>query len=1095
MGIPKAKAMSSPGRKRWVLLAGNGVSFPKRKTNLRICEDRHALRASVRDAITQHRSTDPVQGRSEQMTPVAARRGSSKPAGRKTSKSFASARVVSRPPTPLGAKRRPSRSTRGRRGPFSTSREYRPQEFEARWMEQWNRDGVYRTGEPDRRPKAYILDFFPYPSGDGLSVGHCRNYVPTDVLSRYSRMRGYNVLHPMGWDAFGLPAENAAIKMKTNPAKLIAQYSANYRRQFGLIGISYDWSREVNSSKPEYYRWTQWIFLQLYKSWYDPRLDRAVPIRKLQAELARSGTRDIPGAEPLSAKQWKGMNARERSQFLSRFRLAYRAPALVNWDPVDKTVLANEEVVDGRGWRSGALVEKKVLMQWFFRITAYAQRLLADLEDIDWPEHIKIMQRNWIGRSEGAEVDFETEAGRLRVFTTRPDTLWGATFMVLSPEHPLVEKLTSPDQRAEVQAYVRQAGMKPEMDRVAAEKEKTGVFTGAFAVNPVNSRRLPIWVADYVLLTYGTGAIMAVPGHDERDFAFALKYGLPILPVIDRPDQRTKSFVLGGTMREGFAEALRSEGIPFQERQGSLYLTIPPEKIDRYIELARRYVRPDSWNEVVGTRWLFIFADGIEAWGTAEAEERILKRCHELEPDVRSKRSVMEMLSAVEFYRDVLFHTEFGAMIHSDQFTGTPGEKAVGKVTEWLEGKGKGRGKVTYKLRDWGISRQRYWGTPIPIIHTGEGERPVNEADLPVRLPEVKSYEPTGTGESPLAGISRWVKVRLSDGTQGRRETDTMGTFACSSWYYLRFAGPHNEESAFGRKLVSYWLPVDTYVGGAEHAVMHLLYARFWTKVLHDLGYLPFQEPFRRLRNQGMILAPDGKERMSKSKGNVITPDEVVREYGGDALRAYEMFISDFEQTTPWNTNGLSGTHRWLRRAWELLLRPAPRPKPADPKGMADRSLRRMLHKTIRKVSADIEGFRFNTAVSALMELTNALYDAQAQPVSDEAFQEAQDGLLLLLAPIAPFMSEEIWSLLGRPYSIHQQPWPKFDPQLAEDETVTLVIQVNGRVRERLPVPAGMRQAQALEAALGLESVTKWLGGKSPRQVVFVPDRLINLVV
>jgi len=559
-------------------------------------------------------------------------------------------------------------------------------------------------------------------------------------------MRGYNVLHPMGWDAFGLPAENAALKMKTNPARLIAQYSANYKRQFGLIGISYDWSREINSSKPEYYRWTQWIFLQLYKAWYDPRLDRAVPIRKLEGELARNGTQDIPGAELLTARQWKAMGPKEHSEFLSHFRLAYRAPALVNWDPVDKTVLANEEVIDGRGWRSGALVEKKVLMQWFFRITAYAERLLADLDGIDWPEHIKIMQRNWIGRSQGAEVDFETAAGRLRVFTTRPDTLWGATFMVLSPEHPLVDPLTTPGQKAEVQAYVRQARGKSEVDRIAAEKEKTGVFTGAFALNPVNGQRIPVWVADYVLLTYGTGAIMAVPGHDERDFQFALKYGLPILPVIDRPDQRTKSFALGGTMKEGFAEALRDEGIPFEERMGSLYVTIPPEKANGYVEIARRFVRPDSWNEVVGTHWLFIFADGIQDWGTAESEGRLLRRCHELEPDVRGKRTVMEMLYAVEFYRDVLFHAEYGAMINSDRFTGTPGEMAAAKVTEWLEATGKGRRKVNYKLRDWGISRQRYWGTPSPLSTRGRGKYRWRRQTFPCGCPRSKATNRLGRG-------------------------------------------------------------------------------------------------------------------------------------------------------------------------------------------------------------------------------------------------------------------------------------------------------------------------------------------------------------
>ncbi len=768
------------------------------------------------------------------------------------------------------------RSVPAVRGPVSKSAKYIPQEFEQEWMKRWEADALYKTMPADERPKAYILDFFPYPSGDGLSVGHCRNYVPTDVLSRYYRMNGYNVLHPMGWDAFGLPAENAAIKLKTNPAKLIDQFSANYKRQFRLIGISFDWSREINSSKPEYYRWTQWIFLQLYKSWYDPRVDSARPISELEMELAEKGTRDVPNTLPLTAAQWNAMSVRERREFLSNFRLAYRKAALVNWCPKDKTVLANEEVVDGRCWRCDSLVEKKTLMQWFFRITAYADRLIADLDTIDWPEHIKLMQRNWIGRSEGAEVNFPLDGGQwtvdssdhqplttdhsITVFTTRPDTLWGAMFGVLAPEHPLVEKLTTPERKAQVDAYVAQAKIKTEADRTAAEKDKTGVFIGAYATNPVNGERIPIWVADYVLMGYGTGAIMACPAHDERDFAFALKFGLPILPVIARTDGLAKSFALGGTMRDGFADALRAEQIPFEEKQSSLYITIPPAKLDRYVELAQLFVQPGKWNEIVGARWLFVFGPGdVQTFGGAESERRILARCHELEPNVRGKRTVMEMLHTVEFYRDALFHTGYGAMINSGEFSGTPGDVAAKRVTEWLEKTGKGKARVNYKLRDWGISRQRYWGTPIPIIHTDEGEVPVDEDKLPVKLPNVESYEPTATGESPLATIARFVNVKLPDGTKGRRETDTMGTFACSSWYFLRFTDPNNAQAAFDKSEVAYWLPVDMYVGGAEHAVMHLLYARFWTKALHDLGYVPFVEPFKRLRNQGMILAPDGK--------------------------------------------------------------------------------------------------------------------------------------------------------------------------------------------------------------------------------------------
>lgn len=978
--------------------------------------------------------------------------------------------------------------------PMGKSEKYVPQEFEAKWSEKWQDDGLYKTTPADERPKAYILDFFPYPSGDGLSVGHCRNYVPTDVLSRYYRMNGYNVLHPMGWDAFGLPAENAAIKMKVNPAKLIAKFSANYKRQFALIGISFDWSREINSSQPEYYRWTQWIFLQLYKSWYDRRLNKAVPISNLEKELEEKGTRAIPWTDTLTSDQWKAMDGSSRKNYLSNFRLAYRKPAIVNWDPVDKTVLANEEVVDGRGWRSGALVEKKTLNQWFFRITEYADRLIADLETVDWPQHIKLMQRNWIGKSEGAEVEFNTVAGNLRVFTTRPDTLWGATFMVLAPEHPLVEKLTTPDQRREVQAYVKESTRETEADRTATEKEKTGVFTGAYATNPVNGERIPIWVADYVLMGYGTGAIMAVPAHDERDFQFALKFGLRILPVIARTDGLAKSFALAGTMRDGFEAELRKEKFPFEEKQGSLFITIPVNKLDRYAEIAQEFVAKGKWNEIVGARWQFIFGKGdVKSFDGLESEKSILARCHELEPHVRDKRTVMEMLHAVEFYRDALFHSEFGTMINSGEFSGSTGEVAVKKVIEWLEKSGKGKARVNYKLRDWGISRQRYWGTPIPIIHTADGEVPVDEEDLPVKLPDVNSYEPTATGESPLASIPKFVNVKLPNGKVGKRETDTMGTFACSSWYFLRFTDPNNERVAFDGKEVAYWLPVDTYVGGAEHAVMHLLYARFWTKALYDLNYVPFQEPFKQLRNQGMILAPDGKEKMSKSKGNVITPDEVVKSHGADALRAYEMFISDFEQATPWNTNGLGGTWRWLRKAWELLLAKPDRPVPGPNTDQVDRDLRRAMHKTIKKVSADIQGFRFNTVVSTMMEFTNAIADSKSQ-ASSLALAEARKTLLLLLAPIAPFMAEEIWVRQGCNYSIHQQRWPQFDPVMAADEMMTVPIQINGKLRDRLELPVGASESEVKAAALASENVQRHLAGKAPKKVIYVKDKLINVV-
>ena len=881
--------------------------------------------------------------------------------------------------------------------PFGSSASYVPQEFEALWMARWDADQLYKTAPAGAQPKYYLLDFYPYPSGDGLSVGHCRNYVPPDVLGRYYRMHGYNVLHPMGWDAFGLPAEDAALKAKTNPAKLIAKFSANYKRQLKLLGISFDWSREINSSSPEYYRWTQRIFLQLYKSWYDQRVHKARLIAELEQELANKGTGELllpVGVTRLSAAQWQALSPKAKKDFLSQFRLAYRGEATVNWDPLAKTVLANEEVIDGRSWRSGARVEKKALKQWFFRITAYADRLLKDLDTIDWPAPIKLMQANWIGRSEGAEVAFPVAGSlpgdaenQIVVFTTRPDTLWGATFMVLAPEHPLVDKLTIPERGVEMEAYLAAAKAQGEADRAAEAKEKTGVFTGAYAINPVNGQRLPVWVADYVLMGYGTGAIMAVPAHDQRDFEFATQFHLPIRMVIAAP----------------------------------------------------------GW-------------DG------------------------------QPLLAA---------YTGAGQMVNSGVFDGTPVPGGIDRVLDWLERTGKGQRRVQYKIRDWLISRQRYWGTPIPILHTGEGEVPVDEAQLPVRLPDVEHYEPTDTGESPLALIPQFVNVSLPDGTWARRETDTMGTFACSSWYYMRFTDPHNDQAPFDPQQAAYWLPVDMYVGGAEHAVMHLLYARFWTKVLYDLGQVTFTEPFRRLRNQGMILA-EGGEKMSKNKGNVITPDAVVAESGADALRAYEMFISEFDQPTPWNTNGVPGCFRWLHRVWEWVLNhtcPAAPGMASEAVARADRDLRRHTHKTLKKVSQDIEAFRFNTVISTLMEYTRTLYDAEATPVSAAAWDEARTALLLMVAPVAPFMAEELWARLGRPYSIHQQAWPEWSEALAADEIGTLVVQVNGKVRDRVMVPVDVSEAEAKQAALATEGAVKFMGGKAPRQVVYVKGRLVNIVV
>ena len=867
--------------------------------------------------------------------------------------------------------------------------------LEAKWQTYWEKLGLSNTGNDPSKPKKYILDFFPYPSGEGLSVGHCRNYVPTDVVTRYHRMRGFNVLHPMGWDAFGLPAENAAIKMKTNPAKLIAQFSANYKRQMNLIAATYDWEREINSSKPEYYRWTQWIFLLLYNSWYDTRANQARPLEELEAELAKHGTQNLAlqtGVAAVLPQQWQALSLREKRHYLSHFRLAYRAASAVNWDPVEKTVLANEEVVDGRGWRSGALVERKILQQWFFRITAYAERLIADLDTIDWPESIKAMQRNWIGRSEGAEVSFKTEAGDLVIFTTRPDTLWGATFMVLAPEHPFVAQLTTAAQRQQVGAYVEAAKKKSEETRSEETREKTGVFTGSYAVNPVNNKRIPIWIADYVMMGYGTGAIMAVPAHDQRDFEFARMFHLPIRVVIK------------------------------------------PAGVD-------------------------------------------------LEPE----------------YMTQAYDANAGEMINSDDFDGTPADIAVNKVTAWLEETGKGHRRVNYKLRDWLISRQRYWGTPIPIVHTEEfGEVALTPNELPVQLPEVPNYEPTETGESPLAAIAEFVNVTLSNGVTGRRETDTMGTFACSAWYFLRFASPHEDNAPFDAEAVKYWLPVDLYVGGAEHAVMHLLYARFWTKVLHDRGLVPFVEPFKKLRNQGMLLSYDN-QKMSKSRGNVITPDAVAAANGVDALRVYILFIGPFEAETKWEETGIKGASRFLQRYW-ALANDFTDAQFFDHSDERERAFRRIMHTTIKRVTYDIENFEFNTAIAALMEFLNFFYDCRREQnvygISAALWREGLEVFTRLLAPVAPFITEEVWQeILRHPgQSVHLLPWLEHNEAALAVDEITVVIQVNGKLRGQLTVPAEIDNSSLQQMALASEQIKKFVDGKTVRKVIVVPKKLVNIV-
>jgi leucyl-tRNA synthetase len=890
---------------------------------------------------------------------------------------------------------------------------YNPQDIESKWQQRWESDALYKSEPAGDKPKYYILDFYPYPSGEGMSVGHARNYVPTDVVARFYRMRGYNVLHPIGFDAFGLPTENAAIKLKKSPHELNERYSANYIRQYKLMGLSYDWSRVINSAHDDYYRWTQWIFLKLFNSWYDPRKDCAAPIADLEAELSERGAAAIfeyvdahaeqigviTAAAPIvTAAEWNAMNRREKNAYLMNYRLAFRTNTQVCWDPVDKVVVADEEVENGRAWRSGALVERKTLRQWYFRITAYAERLASDLGSVDWPERIVKMQRNWIGKSEGAEVDFKLadHDGTIRVYTTRPDTLWGATFMVLSPEHALVETITTAAQRAAVDAYRMMAKAETDEQRTATNREKTGVFTGAYAINPVNGERIPVWIADYVLTGYGTGAIMAVPAHDQRDFDFARKFDLPITQVVQGPSDAGK---------------------PTSE------------------------------------------------WAAA--------------------------------YED-----KDGMMVNSGPLngmsTGEDGRNCIRAAIEHVGSLGVGKRRVNYRIRAWLISRQRYWGTPIPILHTDDGEVALDESELPLRLPDVEHYEPSATGESPLANIADYVET-----PRGRRETDTMATWACSSWYYMRFADPHNDTEIFKAQDLDYWLPVDMYVGGAEHAVLHLLYARMWTKVLYDMGVVRFKEPFTALRNQGLILSNQKKvdengreyyEKMSKSKGNVITPDEVVAEHGADALRGYEMFISDFTMTVPWNTQGVPGVRRWLDRAWRIVL------SPDEDKGasnaMTARDLRRTAHLTIERYERDLAAFSFNTVVSTMMEFTNMLFKARDAGLTGTAeWAEAIDILLRLLAPIAPHMAEELWERLGRGYSVHQQTWPKFDASAVVAETITIPVQVNGKLRDRITVPADADEAAIKDAALASEVVQKFLDGKPLRQVIYAKGRMLNLLV
>lgn len=883
--------------------------------------------------------------------------------------------------------------------------EYNFREIEAKWQAYWEKNKTFKTEYNPSLPKYYVLDMFPYPSGAGLHVGHPEGYTATDIVARYKRMKGFNVLHPMGWDAFGLPAEQYAIQTGTHPAIITNQNCDNFRRQIKMLGLSYDWDREINTTDPKYYKWTQWIFIRLYNTWFDEKLQKGRPISELPIpeEVRQQGKEAV-------------------RKYIDDRRLAYYGEAQVWYCPECRIVCANEEVLtDGTHEKCGNPVTRKLLNQWMLRIPMYAERLLAGLEGLDWPEGIKEMQRNWIGKSRGAEVDFAVadKPYQIRVFTTRPDTLFGATYMVLAPEHPLVKEITTPPYKQAVEAYVQRAATKSELDRTGLSKEKTGVFTGSYAINPVNDKPIPIWIADYVLMSYGTGAIMAVPAHDTRDFEFAQQYQLPIICILDPATDDT---------------ALRQQVL-----------------------------------------------EGKACW------------------------------------------TEDGVYIHSANETkglninGMNKEQGINTVIQWLESRGLGKEKINYKLRDWLFSRQRYWGEPFPVIHWEDGEITVlNDEDLPLELPVLEKYQPGSEGESPLANATDWLYVTDANGRKGRRETNTMPQWAGSCWYYLRYIDPHNDKAPFDKKLEQYWMPVDLYIGGAEHAVLHLLYSRFWHKVLYDLGIVSTDEPFQKLFNQGMILAyayetaagakipsdmveerngkfyhkETGEElrqiiaKMSKSLKNVVNPDDVVKQYGADSLRLYEMFLGPLDATKPWSENGVKGVFGFLAKVHRFF---------ADPanyfEGEEDIEVLRMLHKTIDKVSNDIENLRFNTAISQMMIFTNLCLKKQKVTRSTgEAFAK-------VLAPFAPHLAEEIWQILGHDHTLAYEPFPEVNPAYLVEDTVTYAITFNGKRRFELELPKDMPAGEVEKVVLSHADTQKWLNGQSPKKVIVVPGKIVNLVI
>jgi len=800
---------------------------------------------------------------------------------------------------------------------------YDHQQIEKKWQRFWEKNNSFKVVEDNSKPKYYILDMFPYPSGQGLHVGHPLGYTATDVVARYKRMKGFNVLHPMGWDAFGLPAEQYALETGTHPAETTAANIDNFRRQIKILGLSYDWDREISTTDPKYYKWTQWIFLQLFNK-----------------------------------------------------NLAYEAEVPVNWCPELGTVLANEEVIDGKSERGDHPVYRVPMRQWMLKITEYSESLLEGLDELDWPEGIKELQRNWIGRSEGAEVIFQLPSidDSIIVFTTRPDTLFGATYMVLAPEHPLVGRLTIADNKKQVKKYVEKALRKSDLTRTELEKEKTGVFLGSFAMNPVNEEHIPIWISDYVLMTYGTGAIMAVPGEDQRDWDFAKKYDLPIVRTVQPPDKFT----------------------------GDAYL-------------------------------------------------------------------------------------DDGPAINSEFLNGLTIVDAKKKIIDWLEKNKRGCPAIQYKLRDWLFSRQRYWGEPFPIIHFDDDLEAVAETDLPVELPEVEDYKPSKSGDPPLSNAGDWLTVDI-DGKSGIRETNTMPQWAGSCWYFLRFVDPQNDDEPWNKDKESYWMPVDLYIGGQEHAVLHLLYARFWHHVLYDLGHVSTKEPFKKLVNQGMILGEDGAK-MSKSRGNVINPDEIIDKYGADSLRLFYMFLGPLEKAKPWSASKIQGSNRFIRRVWSMLTEENGNLSKKISDIETDNDLTRLIHQTIKKVTDDIEALRFNTAISQLMILVNEMKERDKYP------KTAVELLVLLMSPFTPHMCEELWEKLGYDNTLTYYNWPEYSEKLAKEKLITIAVQINGKRRAEIEVAPGIDEESALALALEHENVTKYVDENEIKKTVMVKDRLLSIVV